>query len=93
VRRLANELVAEPWDHAFIVYQGDQKVRDFLEAFPDHKTVVVPFVPTAENLARRAFEILKPAFDAAVCEGALWSVTFYETPNSWATYPGRAHND
>ena len=44
-------------DHAFVVYEHDEQARSALKMMDsDHRTVVVPFVPTAENLAKWAFE-------------------------------------
>jgi 6-pyruvoyltetrahydropterin/6-carboxytetrahydropterin synthase len=51
-------LIVEPWDHAFIVFEKDLEVLDFLNSMKDHKTIVFPKVPTAENMALVAFDIL-----------------------------------
>lgn len=85
VKHLATHLVANVWDHAFIVYEHDLKVRSLLDAWDGHKTVVVPFIPTAENLAAEAFRILQPAYRDVYGDAlSLVKVRFYETPNSWA---------
>ncbi len=48
-------------DHAFVVYEGDEAARAACKLMgDDHRTVVVSFIPTAENLARWAFETLEP---------------------------------
>ena len=62
VKALANQHLVHVWDHAFLVYDKDQPVRDFLGSLPDHKTVVIDKIPTVENLARTAFDILKPVY-------------------------------
>ena len=64
VKALAMEHLIGKWDHAFIVYQGDTVVREFLETLPDHKTVVLDCIPTVENLAATAFRILCGVYDA-----------------------------
>ena len=64
VKALAMEHLIGKWDHAFIVYQGDTAVREFLETLPDHKTVVLDCIPTVENLAATAFRILCGVYDA-----------------------------
>ena len=85
VKRIANELVVNQWDHAFLVYRGDTLVADFLAAVPGHKTVVLDVVPTAENLAAEAFRILDPAYrDSYGNHLRLERVRLYETPNCWA---------
>jgi 6-pyruvoyltetrahydropterin/6-carboxytetrahydropterin synthase len=52
------------------------------------KLYVVPFVPTAENLARHWFERLEPRIKAR-SEGraTLVRIRTYETPNCWADFP------
>ncbi|MCK2089370.1 6-carboxytetrahydropterin synthase QueD [Thauera aromatica] len=85
VKRIANALVVERWDHAFLVYRQDCKVLDFLASLPGHKTVVLDVVPTAENLAAEAFRILDPAYrDSYGNHLRLERVRLYETPNCWA---------
>ncbi|HRA80129.1 MAG TPA: 6-carboxytetrahydropterin synthase QueD [Thauera sp.] len=85
VKRIANECVVERWDHAFLVYRGDATVMTMLNAIPDHKTVVLDVVPTAENLAAEAFRILEPAYrDIYGNHLQLERVRLYETPNCWA---------
>lgn len=85
VKRIANELVVSRWDHAFLVYRGDTRVREFLDSMPEHKTVVLDCVPTAENLAAEAFRLLDPAYrDSYGNHLRLERVRLYETPNCWA---------
>ena len=85
VKNIANRVLINQWDHAFLVYQGDRSVVDFLASLPDHKTVVLPFVPTAENLAAEAFRILDAAYlDTYGNQLRLQRVRLYETPNNWA---------
>ncbi len=61
VKDIANAVLVSHWDHAFLVYQGDRAVVDFLASLPEHKTVVLAVVPTAENLAAEAFRMLDAA--------------------------------
>lgn len=87
VKAIAKEQLVDRWDHAFLVYEGDKPVRDFLDSLPDHKTVVLPAMPTAENMARIAFETLAPHLQARYGNQLrLARVRLYETPNSWADY-------
>ena len=85
VKRIANEKLVDAWDHAFLVYRGDSTVCDFLATLPNHKTVILDTVPTAENLAQTAFNILDPAYrDIYGNRLRLEQVRLYETPNNWA---------
>lgn len=85
VKSLAKEHLVDLWDHAFLVHENDVAVKRFLDSMPDHKTVVLRRVPTVENLAAEAFDILKPVFrDRYGKHLRLSRLTLYETPNCWA---------
>ena len=85
VKSLAKEHLVDLWDHAFLVYSGDTQVVDFLKTLPDHKTVVLDCIPTAENLAAQAFALLDAAYrDTYGNHLRLRRVRLYETPNCWA---------
>ena len=91
VKAIAKQHVVDLWDHAFLVYKGDVAVLDFLRSLPDHRTVVLDCIPTAENLAEAAFAILEPMYrDTYGNHLRLERVRLYETPNCWvdATRPG-----
>ncbi len=85
VKRIAKERLVDAWDHAFLVYRGDNVMLQFLNSLPDHKTVVLDVPPTAENLAMIAFNILKDAYHSSYGNHLkLQRVRLYETPNNWA---------
>ena len=85
VKAIAKSRVVDQWDHAFLVCRSDAPVAAFLESLPGHKTVLLDVVPTAENLARIAFDILEPAYiDVFGNHLRLERVRLYETPNCWA---------
>ncbi len=85
VKQIARNSVVDVWDHAFLVFKEDKVVLDFLKSLPNHKTVIFPTVPTAENMAAEAFNILKSQYkDTYGNHLTLERVRLYETPNSWA---------
>jgi 6-pyruvoyltetrahydropterin/6-carboxytetrahydropterin synthase len=85
IKTLAEQHLVDAWDHAFLVYAGDTSVVEFLQSMPDHKTVVLDCVPTAENLAQKAFAILDAVYrDSYGNDLRLQQVRLYETPNCWA---------
>lgn len=85
VKSLAMAHLVNHWDHAFLVYDKDHAVMAFLETLPDHKTVVLDRVPTAENLAQIAFDILKDVYlNRYGRQLRLAKLKLYETPNCWA---------
>ena len=85
IKALAKTHLVDLWDHAFLVYRHDTAVWHFLESLPNHKTVVLERIPTVENLARAAFDILKGVYQDRYDTGlSLSKITLYETPNCWA---------
>ena len=80
VKRIARESVVDIWDHAFLVFREDTVVLDFLNSLPNHKTVIFPTVPTAENMAAQAFKILRDQYkDTYGNHLKLERVRLYET--------------
>lgn len=85
VKTIANQYLVDVWDHAFLVYAKDTVVREFLESLPGHKTVIINRIPTVENLAKTAFDILKSAYQDRYGTGLrLHKLVLHETPNCWA---------
>lgn len=85
VKAIARKAVVDVWDHAFLVYKDDSVVLNFLSTLPDHKTVIMDSIPTAENMAAEAFRILDALYrDNYGTHLKLERVRLYETPNSWA---------
>lgn len=92
VKALAKENLVDLWDHAFLVYEKDLKVKEFLDSLPNHKTVVLDRVPTVENLARIAFDMLKSVYRDRYATGlSLSKIKLYETPNCWAEVGDSSH--
>ncbi len=89
VKALAKAKLVDAWDHAFLVWRDDTVVLSFLESLPEHKTVALDVVPTAENLAAIAFKILDGVYsDIYGNRLKLERVRIYETPNCWADAVG-----
>ena len=84
-KELVRATIVDPWDHAFIVYEKDFEVLNFLNQIKGHKTVILERVPTAENLALIALQMLEKAFNKKF-NGKIKPilVRLYETPNNWA---------
>tara|TARA_B100000767_G_scaffold203245_1_gene190147 strand:+ start:297 stop:668 length:372 start_codon:yes stop_codon:yes gene_type:complete len=75
-------------DHAFVVYEHDEQALAALACMEDgHRTLVVPFIPTAENLAKWAFEQVQPHIASAYGNRLkLVAMHVRETPKSTATW-------
>src|SRR5690606_19622153 len=85
VKAIAKEHLVDVWDHAFLAYAKDSAVLAFLDSLPGHKTVVIDCIPTVENLAQVAFDILKAAYHDRYGTGLrLARLVLHETPNCWA---------
>lgn len=85
VKSLAMAHLVDHWDHAFLVCRDDHLVLELLEKIPGHKTIILDRVPTAENLASIAFEILDAVYqDSYGNHLRLERIRLYETPNCWA---------
>ena len=59
VRAIAQRELVDAWDHAFLAWVGDRILTEFLSTIDGHRTVVFDCPPTAEHLARTAFDVLK----------------------------------
>ena len=46
------------WDHKFLVWSGDPRAAALQQI--DHTVVLVPFVPTAENIAQNLLDVVGP---------------------------------
>jgi 6-pyruvoyltetrahydropterin/6-carboxytetrahydropterin synthase len=85
IKQIAKRHLVDLWDHAFLAFRGDTPVVDFLSSLPDHKTVLLDAVPTAENLALIAFRTLDAHYaDSFGNHLRLAQVRLFETPNCWA---------
>ena len=72
-------------DHSFIVYEKDFLAIKALEVLGDeHRTLIVPFIPTAENLAIKFWEILEPK----ITKGQLYEIKLYESERNYVVYKG-----
>jgi 6-pyruvoyltetrahydropterin/6-carboxytetrahydropterin synthase len=85
IKAIIQEFIIDPWDHSFFVSNRDLPLIDFLNTIPGHKTTVIVGIPTAENLAKIAFDRLAPVL-LKQYQGRirLKQLRLFETPNCWA---------
>tara|TARA_Y100000741_G_scaffold312614_1_gene257207 strand:+ start:214 stop:591 length:378 start_codon:yes stop_codon:yes gene_type:complete len=88
VSAILNEYIHDVVDHAFIVYEGDKEALVALSHMgEEHRTLIVPFIPTAENLAKWAFEQVEPHISSSYGNKLkLHAFHVRETPKSWASW-------
>ena len=87
IKRTAQKLIQDELDHAFMVWDNDAELLEFFKHSKGHKPVIVPFTPTAENVAAYIFHILEDKFSDVYKTGLhLQSIKLWETPSSYALY-------
>ena len=87
IKKTAQKLIQTELDHAFMVWDKDEELLEFFKHSKGHKPVIVPFTPTAENVAAYIFHILKDKFSDAYETGLhLQSIKLWETPSSFSVY-------
>jgi 6-pyruvoyltetrahydropterin/6-carboxytetrahydropterin synthase len=73
-----------PLDHAFMIWEGDEPLRGFLES-EGYRLVVMDVPPTAEALATWCFRRISDALAARAPGLVLVCITVWETPNCSAS--------
>ena len=87
IKKTAQKFIQEELDHAFMVWEKDIELLEFFKNSKGNKPVIVPFTPTAENVAAYIFNQLKDKFTDVFKTGLhLQSVKLWETPSSYALY-------
>jgi 6-pyruvoyltetrahydropterin/6-carboxytetrahydropterin synthase len=88
ISAILTEHIHDVVDHAFIVYEGDVQALAAVACMEeDHRTVVVPFIPTVENLAKWAFEQVQAHIRTSYGNRLRLSAFHVrETPKSWACW-------
>ena len=90
IKKIAKDFNHDKLDHAFMVWEKDKELMDFFNNSSDHKPVIVPFTPTAENVALYIYDELKDKFhDAYKTDLRLHSIKLWETPTSYALHENR----
>jgi len=87
IKKTAQKFIQEELDHAFMVWEKDIELLEFFKNSKGHKPVIVPFTPTAENVAAYIFNELQDKFTDVFKTGLhLQSVKLWETPSSYALF-------
>jgi len=71
------------FDHGFAIWEKDSFVKSIIED-PTTKLTITSFVPTAENLAKHWYGLIKPRLSERGIK--IKHVKVWETPTSTATY-------
>jgi len=88
VSKILNTHIHDVVDHAFLVFEGDEVALEALKMMEtEHRTVILPFIPTAENLAKWAFEKVESHISSSYGNSLiLRAFHVRETPKSWASW-------
>ena len=87
IKKISQEFIQKKLDHAFMVWEKDAELLNFFKESKGHKPVIVPFTPTAENVAAYIFHELQNKFSDVYKTGLhLHSIKLWETPTSYALY-------
>lgn len=85
IKKFATQYVHDVLDHGFMLWNKDKVLVDFFKNNPDQKHIIVPFVPTSENIAAWIFNQLDGHFNDKYNTGLmLHSIKLWETPTSVA---------
>jgi 6-pyruvoyltetrahydropterin/6-carboxytetrahydropterin synthase len=71
------------WDHAFLLWDEDQNGIDAIRMVEPHRLFVMPYNPTAENMAKYLLEEVCPTILAGT-GGYATKVVIWETEDSFA---------
>lgn len=75
--------IDEHWDHSFLIHQDDDNARQALQLVEPCRFFVMPYNPTAENMAKYLLEEMCPEVlegtGAKACQVRIW-----ETEESYA---------
>lgn len=76
-------ILDKKFDHGFMMYNKDPFVKIF-KSLEDQKIIYVDFLPTAENISKYFFDLLKPELEKRKVK--IKYLKLWETPTSTATY-------
>ena len=89
IKAVITEKIHDVLDHGFMIYDKDEIMYKLLKEEAndkegcDFRLIVVPFIPTAENLVRWCHDQIKNDLPEGV---KVTKVRLFETPNSWADF-------
>ena len=88
LKQIMMEEIDEKFDHGFAIYEKDMFANDFLKYVKGfgQKIIFTPFIPTAENLAKHWYDLIKPKLEERKIK--IKYVKVWETPTSTALYEG-----
>ena len=84
IKKIITKHIHDELDHSFMIWEKDAVVIRFFKENSDLKHIMVPFTPTAENIAKWCFLKLEPYFlDKFGTDLQLHEIRLWETPSSY----------
>lgn len=85
LKKIAGKYLEKVLDHGFMIWKKDKILVNFFLKNKDQKSIIVPFVPTSENIAVWIFINLDKKIKDRYKTGLkLYSIKIWETPTSSA---------
>lgn len=86
VKSLFKTWIDDHWDHAMILWESDQQAVDAVQSVQPNRLCLLPYNPTAENMAKHLLETVSPELLATVSEYNVMvsKVVIWETESSCA---------
>jgi 6-pyruvoyltetrahydropterin/6-carboxytetrahydropterin synthase len=87
INRLFKGWIDENWDHGFLLWDQDEEAVKALRMIRPNRIFLLPYNPTAENMARFLIEVVAPPLIASIrgYDLRMTKVVVWETENSSAT--------
>ncbi len=86
ISKLLSAAIYDTLDHSFMICEDDKIMSAFFKKQENFKAVIVPFIPTVENISQWCYNQIFPRIPENV---VIENLRVYETPNSWADFTPR----
>ncbi len=84
IKRILSEKIYKVVDHAFMACKDDELMAPLaLGPGKDLNFILVPFIPTVENIVAWCYQLLQDAFPPTL---KIVRLRLFETPTSWADF-------
>ncbi len=86
IKKLFKGWIDEHWDHGFLLWDEDKNAIQALQQVQPHRLYLMPYNPTAENMARYLLTEISPKLIATIAgyDLQVTKVVVWETENSFA---------
>jgi len=86
MKEVLMDIIDKQFDHGFVMYEKDLFANKFngLKVCENQNITFVPFIPTAENLCKYWYDLMKPELEKRNVK--INHVKVWETPSSTALY-------